>query len=86
LTVNNVDITLNTTGTPVKVAGVGYKNSLRLTMNSTVSGAPVKYRVFISEAGTTVSKVFFDVDPVYQGYQTFHLHGIHYVQVIIHPA
>ena len=40
-----------------KVAGVGYKNSLRLTMNSTVSGVPVKYRVFISEAGTTVSKV-----------------------------
>ena len=27
-------------------------------------------------------QVFFDVDPVYQGDQTFHLHGIHYVQVI----
>ena len=39
------------------VAGVGYKNSLRLTMNSTVEGVPVKYRVFISETGTTVSKV-----------------------------
>ena len=52
-------------------------------MNSTITGKKVRYRIFISEVGTTVSKVFFDIDPQYQGHQTFHIHGIHYVQVHI---
>ena len=61
---------------------VGEQNSLKLVLGSKLDGKPVKYRVFISEAGTTISKVFFDVDPAYPGEQTFFLHGIHYVQVI----
>jgi hypothetical protein len=64
------------------VTGVGEQNSLKLDLGSQLNGKPVKYRVFISEAGTTISKVFFDVDPAYPGEQTFFLHGIHYVKVI----
>ena len=41
----------------LKVPGVGYENSLRMSLNSTVNGERVKYRIFISEVGTTVSKV-----------------------------
>ena len=40
-----------------KVPGVGYENSLRMSLNSTISGESIKYRIFISEVGTTVSKV-----------------------------
>ena len=68
-----------------QVPGVGFDNSLKITMNSTITGKKVRYRIFISEVGTTVSKVFFDIDPQYQGHQTFHIHGIHYVQVWSFP-
>ena len=64
-----------------QVPGVGIDNSLQITLNSTTTGKKVRYRIFISEVGTTVSKVFFDIDPLYRGHQTFHIHGIHYVQV-----
>ena len=63
------------------MTGVGAQNSLRLTLGLQLAGQAVKYRVFISEAGTTTSKVFFDVDPAYPGQHTFFLHGIHYVKV-----
>ena len=65
----------------LKVTGVGEQNSLNLILGPELDGKPVRYRVFISEAGTTTSKVFFDVDPAYPGQHTFFLHGIHYVQV-----
>ena len=55
------------------MTGVGEQNSLKLVLGSKLDGNPVKYRVFISEAGTTISKVFFDVDPAYPGEQTFFL-------------
>jgi len=80
LTVNNIDISINSSLSPVKVPGVGIDNSLQITLNSTTTGKKVRYRIFISEVGTTVSKVFFDIDPLYRGHQTFHIHGIHYVQ------
>ena len=60
---------------------MGEQNSLKLVLSSGLNNQTMKYRVFISEAGTTTSKVFFDVDPTYPGEQTFFLHGIHYVQV-----
>ena len=41
----------------LKVPGVGYENSLRMSLNTTINGESVKYRIFISEVGTTVSKV-----------------------------
>ena len=63
------------------MTGVGEQNSLRLNLGLQLAGQAVKYRVFISEAGTTTSKVFFDVDPAYPGQHTFFLHGIHYVKV-----
>ena len=40
-----------------EVPGVGFENSLRITMNSSNNGEGLKYRIFISEVGTTVSKV-----------------------------
>ena len=91
-----MDISIQSSNILAKVPGVGFDNSLRLTMNSTYRGLKVKYRIYISEVGTTQSKVknfiflavvtfstkvFFDVDPDYLGTQLFHLHGIHYVQV-----
>ena len=41
----------------VKVPGVGKNNGLQLVMNPEPNGVPVKYRIFISEIGTTYSKV-----------------------------
>ena len=64
------------------MTGVWEENSLKLVLGSQLNGKPVMNRVFIFEAGTTIFKLFFDVDPAYPGEQTFFLHGIHYVQVI----
>ena len=41
----------------IKVTGVGYENSLRLLLKASYNGMKLKYRAFISEVGTTVSKV-----------------------------
>ena len=57
LTLNNVDMSVNSTLNPEKVTGVGEDNSLRLNFNQSYHGEPLKYRVYISEVGTTVSKV-----------------------------
>ena len=57
LTINNVDISIQSSNILAKVPGVGFDNSLRLTMNSTFRGLKVKYRIYISEVGTTKSKV-----------------------------
>ena len=65
----------------LKVTGVGYDNSLRVLLKHSYQGTKLIYRVYISEVGLTNSKVFFDIDPTYQGDQKFHIHGIHYVQV-----
>ena len=37
--------------------GVGLENSLRIKLNKDLEEEDVHYRVFISEVGTTVSKV-----------------------------
>ena len=78
------------------MTGVGEDNSLRLLLNQSHHGKPIKYRIYISEVGTTVSKVllkpintnvqrffqvYFDINPLYVGEQRFHIHGIHFVQV-----
>ena len=41
----------------LQVPGVGKNNGLQLVMNPEPKGVPVKYRIFISEIGTTYSKV-----------------------------
>ena len=40
-----------------KVPGVGHENSLKLSLVKKQKSQNIKYRVFISEVGTTVSKV-----------------------------
>ena len=57
MTINNVDISIKSSNILAKVPGVGFDNSLRVTMNSTFRGVKVKYRIYISEVGTTQSKV-----------------------------
>ena len=76
-----MDISIQSSNIQAKVPGVGPDNSLRVTLNPVFRDQHVKYRISISEVGTTQSKVFFDVSPDYPGTQSFFLHGIHYVQV-----
>ena len=54
---NNVAMSVNSSGPLEKVTGVGLENSLRLTMSPMYGGRSVKYRIYISEIGTTRSKV-----------------------------
>ncbi|XP_023326126.1 acid-sensing ion channel 4-like [Eurytemora carolleeae] len=83
LTFNNVDINLVDTERlegPTKVPGVGKKNGLVLQLNPAPYSVPVLYRIFISEIGTTYSKVYFDVDIGKSGEIDFDIHGLHFVQ------
>ena len=57
LTFNNMDVSTNSSNYPAKVQGVGLENSLRIKLNKDLEKEDVHYRVFISEVGTTVSKV-----------------------------
>ena len=97
-----MDISTNSSNYPSKVQGVGLENSLRIKLNKDLEDEDVHYRVFISEVGTTVSKVisddkyrfiiwkliinifkvFIDIVPTNENEHFFHLHGIHYVQVL----
>ena len=97
-----MDISTNSSNYPSKVQGVGLENSLRIKLNKDLEDEDVHYRVFISEVGTTVSKVisddkyrfinwkltinilkvFIDIVPTNDNEHFFHLHGIHYVQVL----
>jgi len=79
-TFNNVDITLLKSEGPTNVPGVGKNNGLQLVMNPEPNGVPVKYRIFISEIGTTYSKVYFDVRTSLLQEVNFDIHGLHYVQ------
>ena len=65
----------------LQVPGVGKKNGLLLNMNPVPNSVPVLYRIFISEIGTTYSKVYFDVDMSKKGEVDFDIHGLHFVQV-----
>ena len=49
----------------VQVPGVGKKNGLQLVMNPEPKGVPVKYRIFISELGTTYSKVLTTIRTIF---------------------
>ena len=55
-----MDISTNSSNYPSKVQGVGLENSLRIKLNKDLEDEDVHYRVFISEVGTTVSKVISD--------------------------
>ena len=57
LTFNNLDVSSNLSNYPAKVQGVGLENSLRIKLNKHINEKKITYRVFISEVGTTVSKV-----------------------------
>ena len=57
LTFNNIDASFNSSDYPAKVQGVGLENSLRIKLNKDLEEEDIHYRVFISEVGTTVSKV-----------------------------
>ena len=52
-----MDVSTNSSNYPAKVQGVGLENSLRIKLNKDIEKEYVHYRVFISEVGTTVSKV-----------------------------
>ena len=56
-----MDMTVNSTGALAHVTGVGYENSLRLKMSSSIRGLRVLYRIYIGDVGTTRSKVTFEL-------------------------
>ena len=59
-------MSVNSSGPLEKVTGVGLENSLRLTMSPMYGGRSVKYRIYISEIGTTRSKVILKKKMVFE--------------------